>query len=683
MPREADVLVIGGGPAGSTAAALLAAEGRRVVVAEQARFPRYHIGESLLAGVLPFLDELGVREQIGARGFQKKTGQTFIWGRKREPWQLDFRELDAYPYSFFVERSDFDELLLRNAQRLGATVLEEHPVRDFIAADDGRILGAHVGSEEIRARYTLDASGQAALLARRFGLRRFQRGLRNLAVWSYWKGSRRLPPPQDQHIFTVSIEDGWVWHIPLRDGLTSVGVVTSDWTRKARGAGAEAALEPWYQRTLQQTAPVWELLSSAECVEPVRAQRDWSYRCSAFRGPGWLLAGDAACFVDPILSTGVNLAMNAGYLAALSLNSALAEPEHEDAFLSYYERAYRSLFDEQLASVKHFYKVEAKRDSIYWKSKQLLRLDPDVDGALAFLFINSGLARHSTAAEPHAVAEQARALFASRLGGKAAAADGAYGHVPRRRLVPEGELVVVEGKDRRLYGLQQQGRRLELVPADPKGLRGRAPGTAFLLEIEARSSREPVGSILVEAERPGLGPHARVARGFALSPRTYAPAGASDRVLDDAVQALLQRIERGRETVISELERALRRERGEGWAIAEHRTSLTEQPVAAELARASDGSKVWLIARPRRPVEVLETPFVRTRFVDLEYRLSAPSPDAATKELLSSAAVVLRGAMRDCAALPDALEACQAALAAAGELPGGWRLVNVHRVGPA
>ncbi|MBZ0115848.1 MAG: tryptophan 7-halogenase, partial [Sandaracinaceae bacterium] len=404
----------GAGPAGSTAAALLAREGRRVVLVEKERFPRYHIGESLLPGVLPFLDELGVREQVEALGFHRKTGQTFVWGRDRTPWRLDFGELDAYPYAYFVERADFDRALLENARRLGATVLEGHALERF-TDEDGRLAGAQVrgpeGELSIRARYTIDASGQSALIGRRLRLRRFQRRLKNLAVWSYWKGASHLPAPQDEHIFTISIAEGWIWLIPLRDGVTSAGIVTHSWGKKA----SDADLAPWYLRTLESCEPAWELLRGAERTEPVRAQRDWSYRCARFHGPGWLLAGDAACFVDPILSTGVNLAMNGGYLAALAVHSALDEPANEAAFLRYFQTAYRTLFAEQLESIKHFYRVEARRDSIYWKSKQLLRADLKLDGSLAFMLLSSGLARHATARDPHDVPSQTRSLLASHL----------------------------------------------------------------------------------------------------------------------------------------------------------------------------------------------------------------------------------------------------------------------------
>lgn len=695
---KVDVLIVGGGPAGSTAAALLAREGRSVVVVEREKFPRYHIGESLLAGVLPFLDELGAREAVEARAFQRKTGQTFIWGKDRSPWQIDFKDLDVYPYSYFVERADFDDILLRNAERLGARALERHSVAQF-AIEDGRVVGADVEDPDgaplpIRAAYTIDASGQAALLARKFNLRKFQRGLRNLAIWSYWEGAGRLPKPADEHIFTVSIEDGWIWFIPLRGGITSVGVVTSDWTRRRREREGSPEVGAWYHKVLRGCEPVQALLSSAREVDGVRVQRDWSYRSSRFCGPGYLLAGDAACFVDPILSTGVNLAMNAGYLAALATNSALAEPEKADAFMHYFEQAYRTLFDEQLASIKHFYKVEARRESVYWKSKQILRVDQDIDGALSFLFINSGLARHATAASPHQVPAQARALFASHIGKEAA--EGASGYEPRaakRRLVPDGDLVFVEGNDRRLYGVVQSGMRLELRPHAPRGLRGRPPGTAALLEIESRPDKEPVGWALIERERPDVDPRIMRARGFCVSTRAYSRGTPADRLLGEAASEIASLISSRAEASIPDLVAGLRRdiearlEPRSRWALASAPTRLrgvlVEQPVVAEITREGTLWRIWLVLRPRRPPGVVDAPFARTRFVDIEYRLGADAPDEGdVAQMLGLAARQIREAVRGKSALSEALAACEEHLTQPAWLPAGFRVVRLHRVEP-
>ena len=399
-----DVAVIGGGPAGTTAAALLAREGRRVVVVEREKHPRYHIGESLLPSVLPFLEELGCMREVEAAAFQRKTGQTFSWGDDRTPWSLDFRQLDVYPSALFVERQDFDHILWRNAARLGADVREGAAVDDVLT-EGGRVCGVTVREGDgpprpLTARYVIDASGQGALLARRHGTRRWVKGLRNLAVWSYWRGAGRLPPPGDEHILTEAIDEGWVWFIPLRDGVTSVGVVTVDWDPQ-RAADVRDDLAGWYERTVRASAFVGPHLAGAERVEGVRAQRDWSYCSTRFHGPGYCLAGDAACFVDPILSTGVHLAMTGGYLAALATHSALARPHQEAAYMRYFQRAYGTTYRELLTQVRYFYRVQAHRESIFWRSKRILEVDPRLDGSLAFLFLNSGLARHVTARHPH------------------------------------------------------------------------------------------------------------------------------------------------------------------------------------------------------------------------------------------------------------------------------------------
>ncbi len=677
---DPEILVVGGGPAGSTAAALLAREGRRVTLVDRARFPRYHIGESLLPAVLLFLDELGVRAEVEAAGFHKKQGQTFLWGRDPAPWHLDFRTLDAYPYSWFVDRARFDTILLRNAARLGATVHEETRVIEFLR-DGERVIGAIVddgtGPREIRARHVIDASGQSALLAQGGKLREWVEGLKSLAIWAYYDGVGTPAPPEDEHIITVAVDDGWVWWIPMAKGRASVGLVTND-PGGAQQRGREE-LTAWFDRLVRGTTLVKDWLVGATRDGDAHVQRDWSYRASRFHGPGWLLAGDAACFIDPILSSGVNLAMSGGYLAALALCSTLAEPAHEATWLAYFERAYRAIYDEQLESIKHFYTVGAQRDSVYWKSKQLLAVDPGLEKDLAFVFISSGLARHVTGAAPHDVAGQARAVFTSRRGGEDGEAAATAAYKPRdageRRLVPAGELVV-EGDDRRLYGLVQRGFRLALEPYTGAA---RPEGALVLLEIESRT-REPLGVVRLEPVRPDTPRHVRRAAGFAVSTRAYRRDAATDRILGAAADAILAAL---LPLPLLDLPAAARAVRaalaagGDGWsltpALPGDRRDLAEQPVSAEYLR--DGAQLFVIARPRRPVEIVEAPFLRTRFVDLEYR-GAEHGDA--RELLDRAARAVRAAVDGKPDLHAALGACEQAFATAAAPP--WRLVAIRRV---
>lgn len=518
-----DVLVLGGGPAGSTAAALLAREGRRVALLERERFPRYHIGESLLPSVLPFLEELGVAGEVARHGFQRKLGQTFVWGRDRSPWVLDFRELDVYPYAYFVERSEFDEVLLRNAARHGAEVHEGVAVEDAIVDEGGRVRGVRARRSDTgeawspTARYVIDATGQNALLARKAGERQYVDGLRNVAVWAYWEGAGRLPSPADEHIITVSTETGWIWFIPMQNGRTSVGVVTSDVSELRSGGGArEDELADFYLRSVARAELVGELLGGARQVTSIHTQRDWSYCARRFYGPGFLLAGDAACFIDPILSTGVHLAMTGGYNAALSVHSALSEPAHEPAFMRYFQRSYTATYRDLLTQVRYFYRVEAHRESVFWKSKRILRVDPRLDGSLAFLFLTSGLARHVVADAPHDLPAQAHAAFPSRIGpGDVAYRPGASA----RALVGASRLVVTDAAGA-LLSMEQEGMRLRLRPIAEAPFAARPARTAFLIEV-ARPDGAPIGTLLVEAARPNLPPSARVVRGFALHARPY------------------------------------------------------------------------------------------------------------------------------------------------------------------
>ncbi len=689
-----DVIIIGGGPAGTTAAALLAREGRRVVVLERERMPRYHIGESLLPSVLPFLEELGCMAEVEAAGFQRKTGQTFSWGDDRTPWSLDFRRLDVYPSALFVERRDFDHILWQNAARLGAEVRDGVTVDDVLT-EGSRVTGvvAREGdapSRPITARYVLDASGQHALLARRFGARRWVKGLRNLAVWSYWRGAGRLPPPGHEHIITEAIDDGWIWFIPLRDGVTSVGVVTVDWDRERAGA-AQADLAGWYERTVRASETIGPHLTAASRVEEIRAQRDWSYCSTRFHGPGYCLAGDAACFVDPILSTGVHLAMTGGYLAALAIHSALARPHQEAPYMRYFQRAYATTYRELLTQVRYFYRVQAHRESIFWRSKRLLKVDPQLDGSLAFLFLNSGLARHVTSAHPHDIPGQAHTLFPD-LGGSAEEAVPYRPRAASRELVAPGGYVVHVGPDRRLYGVVQRGFQLHLQPSEAPRWRERPPGTAALLEVAAGDSGEPIGTLMVEAERPDTPTAAPRRAGLSCATRRYRGMDASEPLLREAAEAVLAAADAAGEAMdLAAFEARARarfaRGNGRAWHLGApppvDSVALVEHPVSAEFHRARDGASLWVIAQARRDPRAHEAPFARTRLVDVDYSTGAGwAPDDDALALLDAAVARVRAATRGEATLSRGVEACQDALLGAGDLRAGWSLVAVRRVAP-
>lgn len=686
---DTDVAVIGGGSAGATAAALLAREGHEVHVFDRDAWPRYHIGESLLPGVIPFLEELGAKEAIEAIGFVKKTGQTFRWGADRTPWILDFRQLDVYPYSYFVERADFDHALLKNAARLGAKVHEQSTVKSVIRTGDRvtgvRVTGADGVTRDVTARYVVDASGQNALLAREMRTRRWVKGLRSLAVWSYWENAQLLPPPGDEHIITVSIADGWAWMIPLRNGRVSVGIVTHDWSELTKG-GSDAIVD-FYEKTIREADTIGELLSAATRVEKVRAQRDWAYSSARLCGPGFALAGDAACFVDPILSTGMQLAMTGGYLATLAINSSLHDPANESAYFRYYEQAYRTAYREQLTQVRYFYRTEAHRDSIYWRSKRQLKVDPQLDGSLAFLFLNSGLARHVTAVHPHDVPGQAHMAFQKLRAEGAAAVDYRPQDKQRRVLVEPGGFVVATGEDMRHYGVVQEGMRLHLELSTSGRFADRPAGTALLLEI-ADTTDEPMGTILIEAA-PAAPTRAIVANGLAARPRTYLGKPEAGPLLRLAAQDILAQAGPDVLGALDAFERRIREilpGPGATWRFARlprpDKLSLIEHPVAVEYEHVS-GHGLWILVQARRHPHVHESPFARLRFVDIDYSTNADdSMKDVNRALIDRVVEGVSKAVKPAGTISHAIALAQDHFTSDPEPPPGWQLVAVRRVAP-
>ena len=376
---DIDVAIIGGGPAGSTVASLLARSGRRVVLFERERFPRYHIGESLLSATLPILAHVGVLPDVEKHGFVKKPGGTFRWGSNAEPWSFWFREdPGGHSHAYHVLRSEFDAILLRHSQRLGAEVLEATRVDEVEGVGPFRIraIDENGGEVTVEARHVVDASGQNALIGRREGLREYNPFFKNLAIWSYFADAGRMDGTLRDNILSAAHREGWCWYIPLHDGTISVGAVVdaARWKERSR----PDALEDTYRSLIEGCAPVATMLRGARQVAPVRVIRDYSYSSTRFHHHGALLAGDAACFIDPVFSTGVHLACLSGLLAADALEEVLAGTRSTAEAFDAYDGSYRRAFERYRRFVTFFYNHHADPDSYFWQARKLV----DEDGAL-------------------------------------------------------------------------------------------------------------------------------------------------------------------------------------------------------------------------------------------------------------------------------------------------------------
>lgn len=398
MTHTFDVLVIGGGPAGATAAGILAEQGHDVVLLEREKFPRYHIGESLVPGVNPVIERLGLTERMEGLSFQHKNGISLLWGAERDVWTVYFDEGTPYEYTWEVKRAEFDNLLLTRARELGAMVVEEATVADVLTDADGRACGAtyrlgrNKEPREISARYVIDASGQGKLLARREKLLSWHEDLRNIGVWTYFQGGTQLEGRDRGNILTECHADGWFWVIPFSDGSRSVGFVGPNDAFVSSDLGPEE----FFERKLESSREAKRLLAGATRCGDYRVTKDWSYHATRFTGPGYLLAGDAAAFVDPLFSTGVMLAMKAGSAAADTVDLILGDPDGiaaaEGTYQEQYEATYREFFETVVSFVRYFYDARRKRTE-YWERAQEL-IDPvrELEERQDFVKLISGLA---------------------------------------------------------------------------------------------------------------------------------------------------------------------------------------------------------------------------------------------------------------------------------------------------
>ncbi len=324
VETSADACVIGGGPAGSTAAALLASAGRDVVLFEKETFPRFHIGESLLPFNMDLLRRLGVLDRVAER-FVEKLGAHLVSSDGSVTRDIVFAEgfVPGHPRAYQVLRSSFDELLLRNAAGKGARVYEGHAVVEAAHSHrTGCLVVARRGdgrSVRCRARFLLDASGRDAFVASRGGLRDMMPRLRKAAIFAHYEGVSRAPGPAGGNIVLVLLRDGWFWFIPLAGGTTSVGLVGEGTSLRKSGLPPETLLE----EALRRCPAAHDRTRHARRVSQVWTASDYSYGCRDIAGDGYLLLGDAAAFIDPLFSTGVWLAMSSAEMAADTLDRAL------------------------------------------------------------------------------------------------------------------------------------------------------------------------------------------------------------------------------------------------------------------------------------------------------------------------------------------------------------------------
>lgn len=393
-----DVIVVGGGPGGSTAASFIAMDGAKVLLLEREKFPRHQVGESLLpATVNGICVMLGVSEELAQANFTYKSGGTYRWGKHPEPWSFTFGPSSMIPgsqaFAYQVERMKFDAILLNNARKKGVDVREQHVVTEVLESG-GRIAGVRFTDDrgqkrKATARYVIDASGNSTTLSRSVGERIYSKFFQNVALYCYFRGGKRLPAPRTGNILSEAFSDGWCWYIPLAPDLTSVGMVVSREHADRLKRGPEEAMRHF----IDSTVMVKDFLSEATRITEgpygqYRIRKDYSYVNTHFWAPGALLVGDAACFVDPIFSSGVHLATYSGLLAARSVNSCLRGEIGEERSFNEFEQRYRREFSNFYQFLISFYDMDKDMDSYFWSARKVLNTEESANDA--FIHLISG-----------------------------------------------------------------------------------------------------------------------------------------------------------------------------------------------------------------------------------------------------------------------------------------------------
>lgn len=358
----ADVVVIGGGPAGAVSALVLAQHGRSVLLLERESFPRFHIGESLLPYMTGLLDRIGLREVVESQGYVRKGGGEFIDPSNKkffsEILRADFSRQGEgrHDHAFQVERAQFDQMLVKQAEKAGAKVLLGANVTDLIMAND-RMTGVRYEREgqqrEVSSKYVIDASGRAGRIAHRLKLRKTLEKLRMVALFRHYTGldeSHNLGVEGDIQVGVHA--DGWVWAIPLSKDTISVGTVMP------RDVLRASTPEEVFKEHVARVPRITARLTGTRSTMDLKVETDYCYHSDTVNGPGWVMVGDAGCFGDPMFSGGVLVAMTTAVEAAETIGAALDDPGAEDQLVQRYANFFKTGYDTYIRLIHAFYESE-------------------------------------------------------------------------------------------------------------------------------------------------------------------------------------------------------------------------------------------------------------------------------------------------------------------------------------
>jgi flavin-dependent dehydrogenase len=377
-----DVVVIGGGPAGSTVSTLLAKAGVSVELFERETFPRFHIGESLIPETYWVLKDLDMLPKMQASHFVKKYSVQFVnsEGRESAPFYFWDNKPHECSQTWQVVRSEFDQMMLENAREHGVNVHEGVRVHDVIFEGD-RAVGVRIkdgeGFREVRAKVVVDASGQNGLLMNRLNLRVWDPILNKGAIWTYWENAYRDSGKDEGATLVIQNgnKQGWFWYIPQHDNIVSIGIVAPfDYIFKGRTNYAQT-----YEEEVEMCPGVKQRVADAKKVTGYFATKDYSYRSTRVAGDGWVLVGDAFGFLDPLYSSGVLLALKSGQLASKAIVDGLAEGDTSQAQLGAWGRVFNEGVDRMRRLVCEYYSG--------FSFGKMIREHPELRGTLTDLLI--------------------------------------------------------------------------------------------------------------------------------------------------------------------------------------------------------------------------------------------------------------------------------------------------------